>query len=96
LEKPLKRTIGFLGEIFMSDKNLRDIKDEILSALTHPEAEEGLYFRNFTLLHEEDERPRVNGDQIEILDALHELMAEGKVKMSDSGDEAIFSLNNTH
>ena len=77
----------------MTAKNLKDIKDEILSALTHPEAEEGLYFRNFTLLHEEDERPMVHGDQVQILDALHELMDEGKVKMSDSGEEAIFSLS---
>ena len=39
------------------------IKAQILQALAHPEAEEGLYFRNFVHLHEEDEREAVEGDE---------------------------------
>lgn len=68
------------------------IKDQILAALSHPEAEEGLYFRNLSHLHEEDERPAVEGDEIDILDALKELIGEGRVQMTDEGKEAIFML----
>ena len=76
-----------------SDKDLSQIKQEIILALRHPEAEEGLYFRNFALLHEEDERPKVSGEQIDILDALKELLEEGVVEMSEAGEEAVFSLS---
>jgi len=71
-----------------SDKNL--VKVQILAALDHPEAEEGLYFRNFFHLHEEDERPAVEADQVVVLDALKELIAEGRVVMVEEGEEAIF------
>jgi hypothetical protein len=60
--------------------------------LSHPEAEEGLYFRNFYHLHEEDERPAVVADQLSILDALKDLIAEGSVKIDESGPEAVFML----
>ena len=71
------------------------IREQILAALRHPEAEEGLYFRNFFHLHEEDERPSVIGEQAAILAALEELVAEGLVSMlpsAGSEDERIFSL----
>ena len=32
-----------------------DIKREILAALSHPEAEDGLYFNNLIIVHEEEE-----------------------------------------
>ena len=73
--------------------NLEGVKSQIIKALEHPEAEEGLYFRNLWFLHEEDERPPVVADEVQILDALRELMDEGKVLMDDSGEEAIFQLN---
>ena len=66
------------------------IKKQILKALHHPEAEEGLYFRNFTLLHEEDERQIVEGDQLEILEALKELIEENYVRVDESGKEVVF------
>ena len=69
------------------------VKSEIITALRHPEAEEGLYFRNFTLLHEEDERDPVQAGEVEILDALKELIEEGRVVITEGGDEAIFMLN---
>ena len=72
---------------------LNGVKHQILRALEHSEAEEGLYFRNFTLLHEEDQRPAVLADEVQILDALKELIQEGKVRMDDSGKEVIFFLN---
>jgi hypothetical protein len=73
-----------------ADKNL--VKAQIVAALEHPEAEEGLYFRNFFHLHEEDERPAVVADQVAVLDALKELIAEGRVAMEEAEDEAIFRL----
>ena len=69
------------------------IKKQILAALSHPEAEEGLYFRNLTVLHEEDDRDPVEGTQVEILDALKELLAEQQIRMDDSGKEVIFFLD---
>jgi hypothetical protein len=69
------------------------VKSQILKALSHPEAEEGLYFRNFSLLHEEDERPPVVANEVEILDALKELLKEGRITMDESGKEVVFQLN---
>lgn len=73
-------------------RDLDSIKAGIIAALSHPEADEGLYFRNFVLLDAEDERPAVEGEQVDILDALRELLAEGRVLMNDGPGEAIFYL----
>lgn len=67
-------------------------KRQIITALSHPEAEEGLYFNNFQTLHEEDERIVVEASELEILDALRELIAEGKVVTDESGTEVVFLL----
>ena len=72
--------------------HLSAIKAQILAALSHPEAEVGLYFRNFAFHHEEDERPLVEGQELEILDALKELIDEGRVVLNDEGEEAVFLL----
>lgn len=74
------------------NNNEDHIKTQILEALTHPEAEEGLYFRNFYHLHEEDERIKVDGEEFEILDALKDLISEGKVRADETGPEVIFFL----
>ena len=76
----------------MSENRMVSVKDMILVALEHVEAQDGLYFRNFRNLHEEDERPAVEADEIEILDALKELMEEGRVLMDESGPEIVFQL----
>ncbi len=72
--------------------DLSDVKLQIIRALEHPEAQEGLYFRNFYALHEEDERPAVEANQVDILDALKELIHEGSVVMEEGGSEAVFQL----
>jgi aryl-alcohol dehydrogenase-like predicted oxidoreductase len=71
---------------------LEVVKKQILEALAHPEAQDGLYFRNLYYLHEEDQRDAVEGTEIEILDALKDLMSSGKVRMDDQGEEVIFFL----
>ena len=76
----------------VAGNNKKDIKTQILEALQHPEAEEGLYFRNFFHLHEEDERPVVRAEESEILDALNELVGEGRVRIDETQGEAIFQL----
>lgn len=73
-------------------KQSSDIKQQILEALKHPEAEEGLYFKNLYQLHEEDTRPVVPGTEEEILIAVGELVEEGKVKTNQVGEEVIFYL----
>ncbi len=73
--------------------SLENIKSQIIKALTHPEAEEGLYLDNFYNLHEEDERPIVTASQFQTLEALKELISEGKVKTNeDSNESVIFKL----
>lgn len=71
-------------------KKITAIKEQVLKALNHPEAEDGLYFNNLWIEHEDEERPLVEGTQEEILDALKELIAEGKVYTDESGEEVIF------
>ncbi len=72
---------------------ISNIKKQILKALSHPEAQEGLYFRNFSHLHEEDERIAVDARDEDILDALEQLIKEGRVNMDAGQGEAIFYLS---
>jgi hypothetical protein len=69
-----------------------DIRKQVLAALEHPEAEEGLYLGNFHVLHEEDERPRVDASEEEILEVLQELVNEGVVGALQDGEDVIFRL----
>jgi DNA-binding TFAR19-related protein (PDSD5 family) len=68
------------------------IKSDILEALAHPEASEGLYLDNLQVVHEEEDRSPVRGDQLEVLDALKDLIHDGKVKTDESGEKVIFFL----
>ena len=76
----------------MHKKNIKEVKEQVLQALAHPEAEEGLYLRNFSNLHEEDERPAVEADQVLLLEALNELVHEGKVILDESCEEVVFHI----
>ena len=72
--------------------NLTPIKHQILEALAHPEADEGLYLRNFCNLHETDERTAVEADETILLLALEELVSSGEVKTEKDGEDLIFIL----
>ena len=74
---------------------LEQLKSQILEALAHPEAEEGLYLNNLRVVHEEEERRPVAGSEDDILNALHLLMEEGKVAADDGGEKVIFSLSSS-
>ena len=83
----------FIGRrSYMSQElaRLNLVKAQILEALSHPESEEGLFFSNFAHLHEEDERSPVEAKDEEILDALEELIREGKVRMDEDSQRAVF------
>ena len=73
-------------------KDLKGIKDQIVSALKHSEAEDGLYFNNLIVVHEDEERPIVSGSDEEVLAALKDLITEGKVVADDSGEKVLFQL----
>lgn len=75
----------------MSDQNSL-IKEDILKALNHAEASDGLYLENLQVVHEEEERAPVRGTQLEILDCLRSLIQEGKVGTDESGEKVIFFL----
>lgn len=68
------------------------IRKQVLAALSHPEAEDGLYFNNLIVVHEEEERPIVEGDEAAIRAALKEMIAEGVVRSSGEGAQEIFEL----
>lgn len=74
------------------NKPVVQIKNQILNALKHDEAEDGLYFQNFFALGEEDERQKVEGNEEDILDALNELIREGQVRIDESNEKIIFHL----
>ena len=75
------------------EQDSQKIKQLVLNVLAHPEAEEGLFLENFYHLHEEDQRPRVDASELGILDALKELISEGKVETDDSGENVVFKLS---
>lgn len=72
--------------------NNSSIRDQIVAALRHPEAEDGLYFNNLIVVHEEEERPIVEGDEEAIKKALREMVREGILKSSGEGAQEIFRL----
>lgn len=69
------------------------VESQILAALAHEEAEDGLYLRNFNLLGEEDERPAVEADEFTILEILTDLIRNGQVTCDETHHETIFHLN---
>jgi len=72
--------------------NESTIKKEILAALSHPEAEDGLYFNNLIVVHEEEERPIVRGEEGQIKAALEGLLSAGAIEATGSGHETIYKL----
>jgi len=68
------------------------IKSQIVNALSHPEAEQGLYLDNLLYVHEDEERPVVEAEQEDILDSLKELINEGRISMNDEGEKIVFML----
>ena len=58
----------------------------------HHGKEEGLYFDNFSIVHEDEERPVVEGAQEDVLAALKELIDEGRVVVNDTQAEPVFLL----
>lgn len=75
--------------------NISIIKNQIINALSHPEAENGLYLNNLLVVHEDEERTLVEGSEIEVLDALKELISENKVIMNEEGESVIFYLSSS-
>ncbi len=71
------------------------IKKQIITALSHPEAENGLYLNNLIAVHEDEERIQVEGSEIEVLDALKELISEGSVETDESGEQIVFYLSSS-
>ena len=71
---------------------LETIKTQIAAALSHPEAEDGLYFNNLIVVHEEEERPIVEGEESDVRAALDEMIRDGRVLVSSTGGEDIFRL----
>jgi hypothetical protein len=68
------------------------IRKQILAALSHPEAEDGLYLNNLIVVHEEEERPLVEGEEADVLRILNKMVADGDISATGEGSQRIFSL----
>ena len=71
---------------------LNPLKKQILEALSHAEAEDGLYFENLLVVHEAEERPVVEGSEEDVLETLAEMIAEGSIATDESGPKVVFKL----
>jgi hypothetical protein len=69
------------------------LRNQIIAALSHVEAEDGLYFNNLIVVHEEEERPIVEGDESEIVNELNLMVAEGIISSVGEGSQRIFKLS---
>ncbi|MCB0321810.1 MAG: hypothetical protein KDD60_12860 [Bdellovibrionales bacterium] len=76
----------------MDPTNKEHTKEDILKALSHPEASDGLYLENLQVVHEEEDRIPVRGTQFEILEALKEMIDDGLVETDESSEKVIFFL----
>ena len=68
------------------------IETQIRAALQHIEAEDGLYFNNLIVVHEEEERPIVVGDENQVRAALDEMVSKGEVLVDGEGEQRIYKL----
>lgn len=68
------------------------IKRQIIAALSHPEAEDGLYFNNLIIVHEEEERPIVEGEEAQVQAALDALVREGSITVTPTAQEHVYRL----
>ncbi len=71
---------------------LDEVKREVLLALSHQEAEDGLFYSNFRSLHEEDERPTVNSPSNLLNEALTDLVRDGVIELGEVSDKVVFRL----
>jgi hypothetical protein len=85
--------MGLAGPVFMvRPMGEHSIREQIVAALSHPEAEDGLYFNNLIVVHEEEERPIVEGDETVILQVLDDMVLDGMVSVSGEGSQRIYML----
>ena len=72
------------------DAKLSEVKAQILAALGHAEAEDGLYFRNLYHLHQVDNRPAVEAELGSIAQALEQLIHEKQIHIQQFDDDIVF------
>ena len=68
------------------------IREQILAALKHSEAEDGLYFNNLIVVHEEEERPIVEGTEMDVQRVLDTMVEEGELSVVGEGSQRIYSI----
>jgi hypothetical protein len=74
------------------DAAYKRLKKMIIESLSHPEAEDGLYFNNMIVVHEEEERPAVEGKEEDILNVLQDMINDGEISTDETGESVIFKL----
>lgn len=72
--------------------DLENVKQQILTALKHTESEDGLFFQNFTIVHESEERQPVSTNDAGLIYALEDLVKDDVVNMGAMDGKVIFKL----
>ncbi len=75
----------------MSNKHA-SLENEILEVLQHSEAEDGLFFQNFTIVHESEERQPIQSSDTDLIRALENLIVKKQVTMGAMDGKVIFKL----
>jgi hypothetical protein len=75
----------------MSNKHA-SLENEILEVLQHSEAEDGLFFQNFTIVHESEERQPIQSSDTDLIRALENLIIKKQVTMGAMDGKVIFKL----
>lgn len=72
--------------------DLENLKEQIITALNHAEAEDGLFFQNFIIVHESEDRQPVTTNDAGLIYALEDLVKDEKVTMAAMDGKVIFQL----
>jgi hypothetical protein len=72
--------------------DLENLKNQIINALNHTEAEDGLFFQNFIIVHESEDRQPVMTNDAGLIYALEDLVKDEKVSMGVMDGKVIFKI----
>ncbi len=98
IERGEKSLISLVGMTTLEPETVEEImasniiREQILAALRHPEAEDGLYFNNLIVVHEEEERPIVEGHENDIQAVLDSMISEGELSVVGEGPQRIYAI----
>lgn len=76
----------------MDSTDNKDLESQITQALKHPEAEDGLFFQNFAIVHESEDRQPVSASDQDLIKALESMVLKKQVSLNAMDGKVIFKL----